>query len=537
MSETVRDSGVVEASAEPVLIELEAAVGAENVVTDTGIRRLQSQDVYRAGKLPLAVVRPKCTDETSAVVAAATAAGLAVFVRGGGMSYTDAFLPDRARAIVLDMTRMNRVREINATDLYVTVEAGCSWAALDEALAPQGLRSVFWGPMSGQISTVGGAMAQGAVTFGSARHGPSSANALSIEVVLADGSILHTGSDAQAGRAPFFRHYGPDMTGLFTGDAGALGVKTAVTLQLERRPGFGDGLSFAFADFDALVASIAAVCQRGLATEVFGAETELIRMAAGDANLRQDLKTLWAVGRAAHNPLAGFKRMVRVAMGGRRFLADARFTVSFLTEAADTRRLSLNLRDIRNVVGGKGQEIINTMAAVTRAVPFPDPMVLGPGGRRLLPLHTVVPWSAARALHAGFVELLKREQATLKAHDIDVFVVYSSSGLSGFLYECVIYWRDEWLALHRQTLPTGILAQMQESEPQPAVSAAVEQLRVQIIDLMDAHGGAHFQIGRAYPYTRQRDERLLGLLSRLKHQVDPQGLLNPGALGLKPHPS
>ncbi len=73
---------------------------------------------------------------------------------------------------------------------------------------------------------------------------------------------------------------------------------------------------------------------------------------------------------------------------------------------------------------------------------------------------------------------------------------------------------------------------MQESEPRPAAREAVEDLRLKIIDVMDAHGGIHFQIGRWYPYTRDRDDTFLNLLRELKTQVDPKGILNPGALGL-----
>jgi D-lactate dehydrogenase (cytochrome) len=62
----------------------------------------------------------------------------------------------------------------------------------------------------------------------------------------------------------------------------------------------------------------------------------------------------------------------------------------------------------------------------------------------------------------------------------------------------------------------------------------VERLRVEIIDLMYAHGAAHLQIGRAYPYTRERDAAALELLRTLKAATDPQALLNPGALGLEP---
>ena len=515
-----------------LLERLRAAVGDEHLQTDRATRQLHSQDVYRAGALASAVVAPANRDEVCQVVAAAVGAGVPVHVRGGGMSYTDAYLPDRAPALLLDMHRLAAIREINGHDLYATVEAGCTWADLDVALAPQGLRAVFWGPMSGHTATIGGAMSQGAVTFGSGRNGASPAAALGFEVVLADGTVLHTGADAQAHRVPFLRYYGPDLTGLFSCDAGALGVKTAITLQLERRPALRDGLSFAFDGFDQLVEGVRQVAQRGLATEVFGAETALARLVAGDSSLRQDLRTLWSVGRAAGNPLTGLKRMLAIAAGGRRFLSGSEFTVSFLTEAADRRRLAANLRDIRGAVGEHGYEIPNTMAQVVSATPFPTPMVLGPGGRRLLPLHAVVPYSAATALHASFQRLMASHAEMMREHDIDVFIVYATSGLSGFLYECVIYWPDEWLELHRRTMEPEFLAHMTESEPRPAARAAVEALRVAIVELMHEHGGAHFQLGRAYPYMRDREMPALDLLRRVKAQTDPAGLINPGALGL-----
>ena len=121
------------------------AVGPEHAVTSEEARELASQDVYRSVEMPLAVVSPGSTQEVQAVLRACHAHAAATFVRGGGMSYTDAFLPDRERSIVLDTGRLNAVREINAHDLYATVEAGCTWSAVDAELAEHGLRSVFWG--------------------------------------------------------------------------------------------------------------------------------------------------------------------------------------------------------------------------------------------------------------------------------------------------------------------------------------------------------------------------------------------------------
>ena len=515
-----------------LLALLREAVGEANLKTDKDTRALYSQDVYRAGALASVVVSPTDRQQVSAVLRAASAEGISVYVRGGGMSYTDAFSPKKSPAVLLDLAGLDKVLEINAEDLYATVEAGCTWAALDEALSAEGLRAVFWGPMSGRNSTIGGAMSQGAVTFGSGRHGPSPAAALAFEVVLADGTVLRTGADAQLNRAPFLRYYGPDLTGLFSCDAGALGVKTTITLQLERRPALRDGLSFAFEDFPSLVAGVREVAQQGLATEVFGAETALARLVADDSNFRQDLRTLLQVGRAAGNPVTAVRRMLAIAAGGRRFLTDSEFTASFLAEGPDSVRLSATLRDIRRAVGKSGYEIPNTMARVVSATPFPTPGVLGPGGRRLLPLHGVMPYSRAVGLQQGFKALLEREAAAMAAHGVEAYVVYATTGASGFLWECVFYWPDEWLELHRRTLEPEMLGYLQESEARPEARALVESLRVATIDLMHEHGAAHFQIGRAYPYARDRAPEPLGLLREIKSRVDPKGLINPGALGL-----
>lgn len=515
-----------------VAASLTDLLGADRVRTDSDSLRLYSQDVYRSGKLPLAVVTPQTVAEVATAVSTATESGIAVFLRGGGMSYTDAYLPDRSNSIVLDLSRINRIRDVNAEDLYATVEAGCTWAQVDEALEPHGVRAVFWGPMSGRVATVGGGMSQGAATFGSGLHGTSSAAALGFEIVTADGRTLVTGSGAQPPHSDFFRDYGPDLTGLFTGDAGALGVKTAVTLQLEPRPKFGDGLSFAFDDFAALCRGVKAVARAGAATEVFGAETSLARMVADASSFKADFKTLLSVGKAAGNPLTGAKRMLNIAANGRRFLKDSRYTVSFLAEGNSRQTLKAQLRSIRAAIADSGYEIPNTMAVVTRANPFPDPMVLGPGGRRLLPMHGIVPYSAAERLHAEVENYIESNKQACERLGIDIFLVYATLGRSGFLYELVIYWPDDWNLLHKTTLPDELLSSMQEGEAKDETRALVDEMKTRFVEIMYDAGSAHLQIGRLYPYARDRNPAALALLQQIKREVDPAGLINPGALGI-----
>ncbi len=513
---------------------LRAAVGAGQVLQSPEALRLYSQDVYRAGVLPLAVVQPAAVAEVQAVVQIAREHGLALFARGGGMSYTDAYLPDRAACLVLDLRRLNRIRAVNVEDLHATVEAGCTWAEVDAALLPHGVRAIFWGPMSGQLATVGGGMSQGAATFGSGRHGTSASAALSFEVVLGDGSVLHTGLDAAPGRAPFFRNYGPDLTGVFSNDAGALGIKTAVSLQLEPRPACHGSVAFGFADFPALRRAVSAVARDGLATEIFGLENALGQMVAGSAAADSDLRVAWQVARSQGSMPRAARQLLRMALAGRRFLSGASYTANFIAEGRDAASLQRTLDAIRRHAEAHGTETANTMGAVVRAMPFPAPMVLGPGGRRLLPLHVILPHSKVDAFHAAFEALRTAEGSHLKQHRAVMFVVFAGVGPSALLYEPVIYWEDDWSELQRATMPPHMLAQLREGAPNPDARAYVETLRQRVIALMLEHGGAHLQVGRAYPYLAGRSAASIDLLAAIKRQTDPENLINPGALGLAP---
>lgn len=509
------------------------ALGADHVVTDEAERNLFSQDVYRAGALPLAILKPQSTADVVAVVRHARRVGIALHVRGGGMSYTDACTPASTRSVSVDLTALDRIRSISPVDLVATVEAGCTWAALDEALAPLGLRARFWGPMSGAKATLGGGMSQGAATFGSGRHGTSASAALGFEVVLGTGDVLDTGRIGASEREAFFRPYGPDITGLFTADAGALGIKTAVTVQLEPRPAARDSVSFAFADFTELALAVAEVSRRGLATEIFGLETRLARLAAGESALRQDAGRLWQVVRAQASLTDAARQAWRMVRGGRGFLEHAGFLAHFLCEGADTRRLGLDLAELRRLVRARGgREVANSMAAVVQAMPFPQPLVVGPGGRRLLPLHVILPHSAIEAFHADFLALRQREATRCAAHRIDAFVVFAAVGPSALLYEPVIYWEDEWLPLLEAMMPSQLRAGLKPGAANPEGRACVEELRLETIALMKRHAGAHLQIGRAYPYLEDRSTAFTNVLRGLKATLDPDHLINPGALGL-----
>ena len=245
------------------LAALRQIAGNEAVSDDLALRTLYSQDIWREGAaVGAAVATPTSLENLSQIVAEAGARKFAIAIRGGGMSYTAGYVAESDRTLILDLSALNQVVEINAANMTVTVQAGCTWKTLYEALKPLGLRTPFWGPLSGIWSTIGGGLSQLNAIFGAGQYGTTSESVVGLKVVLADGSILTTGA-AGRGNAPFYRHYGPDLTGLFCGDCGVFGVKAEITLRLMRLPGQEGYLSFAFADGGKMMLAGAEIARSG----------------------------------------------------------------------------------------------------------------------------------------------------------------------------------------------------------------------------------------------------------------------------------
>src|SRR5690606_17388324 len=170
-----------------VIGALVSRLGAAHVLQDPEDLQFYSQDVHDVGVAPLAVLRPGSGEELSEAVRLATAAGLAVVPRGGGMSYTRGYVTDLPRYVCIDMGRLDRVLELNVADGFVTVECGITWRQLNAVLEPHGVRTPMWGTLSGMRATVGGGLSQGALFLGSGIHGPAAESLLGLDVVLADG--------------------------------------------------------------------------------------------------------------------------------------------------------------------------------------------------------------------------------------------------------------------------------------------------------------------------------------------------------------
>jgi D-lactate dehydrogenase (cytochrome) len=509
-------------------------VGAEHVRDDDDSLRLHSEDVFEASdKIAMLIVAPASAEELSAVVKAAGAAGVAIAPRGAGMSYTASYLPITDDTVSLDMRRMNRILSISAEDMTVTVEAGCTWLALNEALKPHGLRTPFWGPMSGIYSTVGGGLSQGNAMFGAGHYGTSIESMIALTMVLGDGSILRTGARGPDGNQPFYRFHGPDLAGLFCGDSGTLGIKAEVTLRLIRTPAHEDYASFSFKSGQDLLKALAEVARAGIACETCGFDPGLTKVRMRRMSLLGDIKTLGAVIGKQKNIGKGLLSAARIAIGGRNFIEADEYPLHIIAEGRSKEAVAHDIATAREIAKRfDGVEIENSIAKVIRAQPFPSPnSMLGPDGESWAPVHGHVSLSNAPAMFGDIQALFAQMAPEFEAHGISTGYLFTSLASNAITIEPVFFWPHGYRPVHESMMDAAYIKGLPKLDPNPAATAVVTRARDRVKRIAESYGAAHFQIGRAYDYRGNRDPAFLALLDSIKAFVDPDRQFNPGGLG------
>ena len=507
-------------------------VGAENLLTSETDRRFYGTDVYRSGELAAAVARPETTGEIQALVKLASEHDMAIFVRGGGASYTDAYTPSRPNSLIIDSGRLKSI-EINETDMYVTVQPGVTWGELDDALKPKGLRAPFWGPFSGIAATIGGSVSQNSLSHGSGVYGCSAESVVSMDIVLANGDILTTGSAShQKTSSNFFRFTGPDVTALFTGDAGTLGVKASITLRLIRRRQYQGAESFSFETFDAMKDAMAEVAREGLADENFALDPALQQGQIARQDSGAIFNTAWEVFKGSSNPVSGAVTLTKMAAAGRDFLKKGAYSCHFLVDGVGQGEVRARATALREICMKYGVVIANTVPTVVRSMPFaPLFNILGPQGERWVPVHGIMPYSVASDFHKAWVELVAREQAMMDKHGITLGGMFSTMSTNAFLYEIAFYWPDERSIYHNTVLPDDHLKSIPAYDQNLEARAYMDELKNKAIALYGEFGAVHFQIGKAYPFLSTRKQEAATVLKQLKTNFDPRNVMNPGALG------
>ena len=205
-------------------------------------------------KQPDIVVFPESTLDVQAVLRLASANGVAVTPVGANSSLEGHTVPIQG-GISLDLTRMDAIREVAVADLLVVVEPGVIYQRLNNHLRQTGL---FFPVDPGAEATLGGMASTNASGTLAVRYGVMKDQLLGLEVVLADGSIIRTGGRARKSSS------GYDLTRLFCGAEGTLGVITELTLKLTARPATVVGARVSFLDVESCVRLVTDLLQAGL---------------------------------------------------------------------------------------------------------------------------------------------------------------------------------------------------------------------------------------------------------------------------------
>lgn len=201
--------------------------------------------------LPLAVVRAETVADVQSAVRACAAHGVPVVARGAGTGVSGGAHASEG-SIVLSLERMNRILALNPDDETAVVEPGVINADLNDAAAEYGLMYAP-DPASFRTSTIGGNVATNAGGLRCAKYGVTRDSVLALDVVLADGSLIHTGHQTFKGVA------GYDLTGLFVGSEGTLGIVVAVTVRLRYLPREVHTIAAFHPDFKSAAAGVLAV--------------------------------------------------------------------------------------------------------------------------------------------------------------------------------------------------------------------------------------------------------------------------------------
>jgi len=200
-----------------------------------------SYDASEHSHRPSCGVWPGSAEEVSEILKLANRTKIPVIPRGAGTGLSGMAVPTKG-GIVLDLNRMNKILGIRIEDRLAIVQPGVVYSALENALAPYGF---FFppDPASGKVSTLGGNVATNAGGVKGAKYGTTRDYVLGLQVVLPDGRMMRTGSKAIKSVS------GYDLTRLFVGSEGTLGVVTEIILKINPKP---RATSTALATFDNL---------------------------------------------------------------------------------------------------------------------------------------------------------------------------------------------------------------------------------------------------------------------------------------------
>ncbi|XP_070574187.1 probable D-lactate dehydrogenase, mitochondrial isoform X2 [Ptychodera flava] len=236
-----------------VIDSFKAVLGSSNVSTSQAVRDHHGQsEAYYQHRAPDVVVWPETTDQVSQVAKVCYQHGLPMIPFGTGTGLEGGILATEPASVCVNLTKMDAIVNLNSDDFDVTVEPGVTRTALNSYMRDQGL----WFPVDpGADASVCGMCATSASGTNAVRYGTMRENVLNLEVVLADGTIIHTAGKGKRSRKT---SAGYNLTNLFVGSEGTLGFITKATVRLH---GIPESIVSAVCSFDSIHSAVETVLQ------------------------------------------------------------------------------------------------------------------------------------------------------------------------------------------------------------------------------------------------------------------------------------
>jgi glycolate oxidase len=449
-----------------VFAALKRKLSADELTFDLETRQKHSGDKWFAASLPDVVAFPKSTASVSRILAFANKARIPVTARGAGYGYVGGCVPNRG-GIALSLMRMNRIKEINEDDFVAVVEPGVITQQLQDAVEKVG-RFYPPDPASKADSSIGGNIATNAGGPRCLKYGVTREYILGLEVVLADGTIVRVGSRTHKNKTGF------DLTKIFVGSEGLLGIVTEATLKLLPLPPYRSALAIGFSAMHEATDAIRAIFSGGFLPCALEIADEFTLAAAQK--------------RTGSARLGGCKAHIIVELDGQE--------KSVRNELVDLEKLATKTKPLF-VERAHGAAEVEKLWQLRREFSY----ALRDTGLTKLNEDIVVPRGKLEDLFA-FTSALQKKH--------------------GFQVACFGHAGDG-------NIHVNVMADMNASKAKARCEAALDDLFKFVISAGGVITGEH-GIGLAkkrwWPLAASKSVRQLH--RTLKNAVDPQGILNPG---------
>src|SRR6476661_1604638 len=219
--------------------------------TDADTLTAKGHEYWGLVGTPGLVLRPHTREEVIAVLRIAAQHGIPVVTRGGGSNCAGAMMPSPDR-VMIDLSTMDRILDIDPTGRTARIQPGVINADLQQRLAPHGL-CFSPDPVSAHLATVGGNIIENAGGPHALKYGVTYNHVLAAEVLLADGAVIHLSADDD----------GPDLLGVLIGSEGTIGILTEATVALRPIAPVTRSLMGSFATAREAAETISAIIETG----------------------------------------------------------------------------------------------------------------------------------------------------------------------------------------------------------------------------------------------------------------------------------